>query len=143
MLGLKPPALAGEVDLQCVDSCAFSRVRFDDFSRLHPGCANPPTLVGDSLVYPFLAFLVFSPQGSIAAEKASAKKPAKVSVKVTKEEAAEPVSANKPVVTHISAAIAALKADPEVGRQINGVCAACYGDSGQGGKKGEYPRRAG
>ncbi|MDD5241129.1 MAG: c-type cytochrome [Sulfuricella sp.] len=31
----------------------------------------------------------------------------------------------------------------ETGRQINGVCAACHGDSGQGGKKGEYPRLAG
>lgn len=38
---------------------------------------------------------------------------------------------------------AAVKPDPEVGRQINGVCAACHGDSGQGGKKGEYPRLAG
>ena len=37
----------------------------------------------------------------------------------------------------------AVKPDPETGRQINGVCAACHGDSGQGGKKGEYPRLAG
>lgn len=95
------------------------------------------------LFYPLLVAMVISPLGSVAAEKTSAKKSAKVSAKVTKEEAAEPVSANKPVATHISAAIAALKADPEVGRQINGVCAACHGDSGQGGKKGEYPRLAG
>lgn len=33
--------------------------------------------------------------------------------------------------------------DPEAGRQINQVCAACHGDNGQGGKKGEYPRLAG
>lgn len=33
--------------------------------------------------------------------------------------------------------------DPETGRQINQVCAACHGDNGQGGKKGEYPRLAG
>lgn len=37
----------------------------------------------------------------------------------------------------------AIKVDLETGRQINGVCAACHGDSGQGGKKGEYPRLAG
>lgn len=36
-----------------------------------------------------------------------------------------------------------VKPDPETGRQINGVCAACHGDSGQGGKKGAYPRLAG
>lgn len=95
------------------------------------------------LFYSLAAALVISPLGSFAAEKTPAKKSAKVSAKLTKDEAAEPVSANKPVVTHISAAIAALKADPEIGRQINGVCAACHGDSGQGGKKGEYPRLAG
>ncbi|MDP2830293.1 MAG: c-type cytochrome [Sulfuricellaceae bacterium] len=33
--------------------------------------------------------------------------------------------------------------DLETGQQINGVCAACHGDNGQGGKKGEYPRLAG
>ncbi|HUW49730.1 MAG TPA: c-type cytochrome [Sulfuricella sp.] len=37
----------------------------------------------------------------------------------------------------------AIKADMETGRQINGVCAGCHGDSGQGGKKGVYPRLAG
>ena len=91
-------------------------------------------------LYFLVAALVFSPLGGIAAEKTLAKKSAKV---VTKTPTAEPSSANKPVATHISAAIAALKADPETGRQINGVCAACHGDSGQGGKKGEYPRLAG
>lgn len=29
------------------------------------------------------------------------------------------------------------------GREINGTCAACHGDNGQGGKQGEYPRLAG
>lgn len=29
------------------------------------------------------------------------------------------------------------------GKEINGVCAACHGDYGQGGKRGEYPRLAG
>lgn len=94
-----------------------------------------------------LATLVLAPALSPAADKpaakASAKKAAKASAKAPVAETSEPVSANKPVATHISAAIAALKADPETGRQINGVCAACHGDSGQGGKKGEYPRLAG
>lgn len=94
-----------------------------------------------------MAVLVFSPMCGMAADKpvakTSANKPAKASAKSPAAETSEPVSANKPVATHISAAIAALKADPETGRQINGVCAACHGDSGQGGKKGEYPRLAG
>lgn len=34
-------------------------------------------------------------------------------------------------------------ADPEKGKEINGTCAACHGEFGQGGKKGEYPRIAG
>ncbi len=29
------------------------------------------------------------------------------------------------------------------GKEINGVCAACHGENGQGGKRGEYPRIAG
>lgn len=29
------------------------------------------------------------------------------------------------------------------GKEINGTCAGCHGDSGQGGKRGEYPRLAG
>lgn len=36
-----------------------------------------------------------------------------------------------------------VKADPEIGQQINGVCAGCHGPLGEGGKKGEYPRLAG
>lgn len=33
--------------------------------------------------------------------------------------------------------------DLEKGKEINGTCAACHGELGQGGKKGEYPRIAG
>jgi cytochrome c553 len=33
--------------------------------------------------------------------------------------------------------------DVEKGKEINGTCAACHGEFGQGGKKGEYPRIAG
>lgn len=37
----------------------------------------------------------------------------------------------------------AIAAEHEKGKEINGTCAACHGDFGQGGKKGEYPRIAG
>jgi cytochrome c553 len=40
-------------------------------------------------------------------------------------------------------AAAAAAQDMEKGREINGVCAGCHGELGQGGKKGEYPRLAG
>lgn len=33
--------------------------------------------------------------------------------------------------------------DMERAREINGVCATCHGEHGQGGKRGEYPRIAG
>jgi cytochrome c553 len=36
-----------------------------------------------------------------------------------------------------------LAVDLEKGKEINGTCAACHGDDGAGGKKGEYPRIAG
>lgn len=36
-----------------------------------------------------------------------------------------------------------LAADLEKGKEINGTCAACHSDNGQGGKRGEYPRIAG
>jgi len=94
-------------------------------------------------IFLLLATLVLAPALSPAADKPTVKASAKKSAKAPAAEASEPASANKPVVTHVSAAIAALKADPETGRQINGVCAACHGDTGQGGKKGEYPRLAG
>lgn len=38
---------------------------------------------------------------------------------------------------------AAREPDFEKGKEINGVCAACHGAFGQGGKRGEYPRIAG
>jgi len=41
------------------------------------------------------------------------------------------------------AAEPAAAADLQQGKDINGTCAACHGDNGQGGKKGEYPRIAG
>lgn len=41
------------------------------------------------------------------------------------------------------AALPAAAVDLEKGREINGTCAACHGEFGQGGKKGEYPRLAG
>lgn len=43
----------------------------------------------------------------------------------------------------LAAPLAAPAADLDNGREINGVCAACHGELGQGGKKGEYPRLAG
>ncbi|MDY0011870.1 MAG: c-type cytochrome [Rhodocyclaceae bacterium] len=42
-----------------------------------------------------------------------------------------------------SAGLAAADGDLERGKEINGTCAACHGEFGQGGKKGEYPRIAG
>ena len=41
-------------------------------------------------------------------------------------------------LSHPAAAV-----DREKGKEINGTCAACHSDNGQGGKKGEYPRIAG
>jgi cytochrome c553 len=38
---------------------------------------------------------------------------------------------------------AAVAVDLENGKEINGTCAACHGDQGAGGSKGEYPRIAG
>jgi cytochrome c553 len=37
----------------------------------------------------------------------------------------------------------AIAADLQEGKEINGTCAACHGDNGQGGGRGEYPRIAG
>lgn len=95
-------------------------------------------------IFLLLAALLLAPALSLAADKpaakASAKKVAKTQAVV---EASEPAPSSKKHATQMTAAIAALKADMETGRQINGVCAACHGDSGQGGKKGEYPRLAG
>ncbi len=38
---------------------------------------------------------------------------------------------------------AAVAVNLEKGKEINGTCAACHGDQGAGGKRGEYPRIAG
>lgn len=35
------------------------------------------------------------------------------------------------------------QADPDIGAEINEVCAGCHGPYGEGGKEGEYPRLAG
>jgi cytochrome c553 len=43
----------------------------------------------------------------------------------------------------VLASSAAVAVDLEKGKEINGTCAACHGDQGAGGKKGEYPRIAG
>lgn len=74
-----------------------------------------------------------------AAEK-PAKKAKKAQPAATAPAAAAPVAAAEPVAP---AAPPGVKADLETGQQINGVCAACHGPLGQGGKKGEYPRIAG
>lgn len=37
----------------------------------------------------------------------------------------------------------AFEYDPDIGEEINDVCAGCHGEFGQGGKEGEYPRLAG
>lgn len=47
------------------------------------------------------------------------------------------------VATLLCAAAPALADDHEKGKEINGTCAACHGEFGQGGKKGEYPRIGG
>ena len=38
---------------------------------------------------------------------------------------------------------AAYEYDPDIGEEINDVCAGCHGEFGEGGKDGEYPRLAG
>lgn len=42
-----------------------------------------------------------------------------------------------------SAPTQAFDYDPDIGEEINEVCAGCHGEFGQGGKDGEYPRLAG
>jgi len=70
--------------------------------------------------------------------------------KSAKKAAAAPVAEAQVAVDHATAMSvsatgipAGTKIDLETGQQINGVCAACHGPLGQGGKKGEYPRIAG
>ncbi|TXG77140.1 MAG: c-type cytochrome [Rhodocyclaceae bacterium] len=47
------------------------------------------------------------------------------------------------VAALLCAAAPAAADDLEKGKEINGTCAACHGEFGQGGKKGEYPRIGG
>jgi cytochrome c553 len=47
------------------------------------------------------------------------------------------------VAALLCAAAPVLADDLEKGKEINGTCAACHGEFGQGGKKGEYPRIGG
>jgi len=64
------------------------------------------------------------------------------------------VTEETPTMPPVSAAVLSLLApllfslpaaaqDKEKGKDINGTCAACHGQYGAGGKKGEYPRIAG
>jgi cytochrome c553 len=46
-------------------------------------------------------------------------------------------------VVTVMLASSAFAADGERGKELYEVCAACHGDMGQGGKRGEYPRLAG
>jgi cytochrome c553 len=60
--------------------------------------------------------------------------------------AAPPKKASAKSAAAVEAAPAPAHAAPaaeDKGRDINGVCAACHGEFGQGGKRGEYPRIAG
>lgn len=43
----------------------------------------------------------------------------------------------------VSGLAAAYEYDPDIGDEINEVCAGCHGEYGQGGKQGKYPRLAG
>ncbi|MBM3390872.1 MAG: c-type cytochrome [Betaproteobacteria bacterium] len=63
---------------------------------------------------------------------AQAAPPKKAPAKAAAKPAAEAAPA-----AHASAA------EEDKGKEINGVCAACHGEHGQGGKRGEYPRIAG
>ena len=60
-----------------------------------------------------------------------------------KQAPARPASARQPPAAEAPTAAPAPSAEEEKGREINGVCAACHGEFGQGGKRGEYPRLAG
>lgn len=52
-------------------------------------------------------------------------------------------AAGAAVAAEAPAPAPAVSAEEEKGKEINGVCAACHGEFGQGGKRGEYPRIAG
>ncbi|MBS1139071.1 MAG: Cytochrome c, class [Proteobacteria bacterium] len=50
---------------------------------------------------------------------------------------------NSLLLVLLMASLSVSAADLEKGKEINGTCAACHSDNGQGGKRGEYPRIAG
>jgi cytochrome c553 len=61
-----------------------------------------------------------------------------------KKEAGKPAAKQTaPADEPAPAAAHAPAAEEDKGKEINGVCAACHGEYGQGGKRGEYPRIAG
>lgn len=60
-----------------------------------------------------------------------------------KKAPARPAAAQEAPAAAAPAAAHAPSAEEDKGREINGVCAACHGEFGQGGKRGEYPRIAG
>jgi len=53
------------------------------------------------------------------------------------------IAAALPLVATLLLALPAAAQDMAKGKEINGTCAACHGQYGAGGKKGEYPRIAG
>lgn len=84
--------------------------------------------------------LALSTAADAAKPAKSAKKAATAAVAAQAQAAPDPAAAMSATAGGIPAN---LKIDLETGQQINGVCAACHGPLGQGGKKGEYPRIAG
>jgi cytochrome c553 len=80
-----------------------------------------------------LARTLFLLVAGLGVAGASAAPPKKAAAKA----AAPAEAAPAPAPAH------AAPADEDKGKEINGVCAACHGEFGQGGKRGEYPRIAG
>lgn len=80
-----------------------------------------------------LARTLFLLVAGLGVAGASAAPPKKAAAKA----AAPAEAAPAPAPVH------AAPADEDKGKEINGVCAACHGEFGQGGKRGEYPRIAG
>lgn len=84
-------------------------------------------------MHSMLARILFLLSVGLGVTVASAAPPKKAAAKV----AAPAEAAAAPAPAHDAAA------EEEKGKEINGVCAACHGEFGQGGKRGEYPRLAG
>lgn len=85
---------------------------------------------------PAVLFLVLLFGLSVAAGT-SAAPPKKATGKPAAAKPAAPEAEAAPAAGHAPAA------EEDKGKEINGVCAACHGEFGQGGKRGEYPRIAG